>query len=142
MERTRKTDWLIAQGYRLSTLPPVVTWYAPGREFRGRTDDYTLNLYRGKGFVLDRKFLDPHLWYELEYVLESPRMAVEPPPPLGKTLRLVKAIRRAMNDRDFWEGTATELLSMIDSGELGIPKDGTRLSGEIMKPHITDALKT
>jgi hypothetical protein len=54
------------------------------RELKGRTDDYTLNLYRGKGFVLDRKFLDPHLWYELEYVLESPRMAVEPPPPLGK----------------------------------------------------------
>ena len=46
-----------------------------------------------------------------------------------------------MIGRDFWEGTATELLSMIDPGELGIPKDGTRLSGEIMKPHITDALK-
>jgi len=90
MERTRKTDWLLAQGYRLSTIPPVVTWYVTDkntgreRELKGRTDDYTLNLYRGKGFVLDRKFLDPHLWYELEYVLESPRMAVEPPTPLGK----------------------------------------------------------
>ena len=91
MERTRKTHWLLAQGYRLSTIPPVVTWYVTDkntgreRELKGRTDDYTLNLYRGKGFVLDRKFLDPHLWYELEYVLESPRMAVEPPTPLGKT---------------------------------------------------------
>ena len=46
-----------------------------------------------------------------------------------------------MIGRDFWKGTATELLSMIDSGELGIPKDGTRLSGEITKPHIADALK-
>ena len=47
-----------------------------------------------------------------------------------------------MIGRDFWEGTAIELLSMIDSGELGIPKDGTRLSGEIMKPHTTDASQT
>ena len=50
MERTRKTDWLVAQGYRLSTIPPVVTWYVTDkgtgreRELQGRTDDYTLNL--------------------------------------------------------------------------------------------------
>ena len=61
MDRTRKMEWLIAQGYRPSTLPPIVTWYLVDkntgmeRELRGRTDDYTLNLYRGKGFVLDRK---------------------------------------------------------------------------------------
>ena len=85
MEKTRKTDWLIAQGYRPSTLPPTVTWYAPGREFRGRTDDYTLNLYRGKGFVLDRKYLDPQLWHEMEYGITHPRMTVEPPQPSGRT---------------------------------------------------------
>ena len=28
MERARKTHWLVAQGYHLSTIPPVVTWYA------------------------------------------------------------------------------------------------------------------
>ena len=54
MERTRTPHWLMAQGYRLSTIPPVVTWYATDkntgmeRELRGRTDDYTLALYRGK----------------------------------------------------------------------------------------------
>ena len=78
MERTRKSDWLIAQGYRTTTIPPIVTWYlidkdsGKERELRGRTDDYTLNLYRGKGFVLDRKYLDPQLWNELEYGVKFP----------------------------------------------------------------------
>ena len=148
MERTRKTDWLIAQGYRLSTIPPVVTWYATDkntgreRELRGRTDDYTLNLYRGKGFVLDKKFLDPQLWHKLEYGIPRPRMTVAPPQPLGRApFRLANAIRGDMSGRDFWEGTASELLSMIDPGKVGIPKDAIRLSTEVMKPHITDALK-
>ena len=67
IERRRKTDWLIAQGYRSSTLPPIVTWYTKDRELKGRTDDYTLNLYRAKGFVLDKKHLDPDLWDETVY---------------------------------------------------------------------------
>ena len=51
------------------------------------------------------------------------------------------AIRGAMSGRDFWEGTASELLSMIPPGKVGIPKDNTRLSTAVMKPHIADALK-
>ena len=141
MERRRKAEWLIAQGYRLSRIPPFVTWYAPGRELRGRTDDYTLNLYRSKGFVLDRKFLDPQLWRELEYVITRPRMTAEPPQPSGSTPRLAKAIGGAMRGRHAWEGTASALLSMIDSRTVGIPKDAIRLSTEVMKPHMTDALK-
>ena len=147
MERTRTIHWLVAQGYRLSTIPPVVTWYVTDRntgkerELRGRTDDYTLNLYRGKGFVLDRKYLDPQLWHELEYGIPRPTMTVEPPQPSGRTPRLARAIRGAMSGRDFWEGTASELLSMIPPGKVGIPKDSTRLSTAVMKPHITDALK-
>ena len=54
--------WIFMQGYHSSSLPPRVTWYAPGREFSGRTDNYTLGLYRGKGYVLDKRFLDPMLW--------------------------------------------------------------------------------
>ena len=54
----------------------------------------------------------------------------------------MRAIAGAMSGRDFWEGTASELLSMIDPGKVGIPKDATRLSTEVMKPHITDALET
>jgi len=142
------THWLMAQGYRLSKLPPVVTWYAIDkstgmeREFRGRTDDYTLNLNRAKGFVLARKYLDPQLWHELEYVLPSPTLAVKPSLPVGKTPRLAKAIREAMIERDFWEGTATELLSMIELPKVGIPKDAIRLSTRVMEPNITNALKT
>ena len=137
----------MVQGYRLSKLPPVVTWYVTDkntgmeREVRGRTDDYTLNLNRSKGYVLDRKCLDPKLWLELEYVITRPTMAVEQPLPVGKP-RLAKAIRRAMIERDFWEGTATELLSMIELPKVGIPKDATRLSTRVMRPDITNALKT
>jgi hypothetical protein len=148
MERTRKTHWLMAQGYRLSTIPPVVTWYLTDRntgrerELQGRTDDYTLNLYRGKGFVLDRKYLDPQLWHELEYGIPRPTMTIETPQPSGRTpKRLARAIRGAMSGRDSWEGTSSELLSMIPPGKVGIPKDAIRLSIEVMKPHITDALK-
>jgi hypothetical protein len=143
MERTRKVDWLIAQGYRSSTLPPIVTWYRKdGSELRGRTDDYTLGLYRSKGFVLDRKYLDPQLWHELEYGIPRPSKPVEPHQPSGRTPpRLARAIRGAMSGRDYWEGTASELLSMIPFGKVGIPKDSTRLSTAVMKPYITDALK-
>ena len=141
MERTKKHDWLIAQGYRTSTLPPIVTWYAPGREFRGRTDDYTLGLYRSKGFVLDRKFLDPQLWHELEYGIPRPTMTIEPPQPSRRTPRLARAIIGAMSGKDSWVGTSSELLSMIPPGKVGIPKDSTRLSTAVMKPHITDALQ-
>ena len=34
------------------------------------------------------------------------------------------------------------LLALIDSCTQGIPKDAIRLSTEIMKPRVTDALKT
>ena len=34
------------------------------------------------------------------------------------------------------------MLALIGSRKEGIPKDAIRLSTEVMKPHITDALKT
>ena len=142
MDRTRKMEWLIAQGYRPSTLPPIVTWYTKVRELKGRTDDYTLNLYRSKGFVLDKKYLDPQAWHELEYGAIRPRITVEPPLPAGATHRLAKAIRRAMSDRVFWELTASELLLLVGAGQHGIPKDSTRLSTEVMTPRVTAALKS
>ena len=140
MERTKKHDWLIAQGYRTSTLPPVVTWYTKDRELKGRTDDYTLGLYRSKGFVLDRKYLDPQLWNELEYGVKRPVVTVVPPEHSGTIPRLAKAIRSALSERDFWEGTPSELFSLMGAGNLGMPKSPARLSTEVMKPQVTDAL--
>ncbi len=32
MEKTRIADWLMAQGYRLSRLPPKVTWYSVDKD--------------------------------------------------------------------------------------------------------------
>ena len=142
MGRTRKTDWLMAQGYRTSTLPPVVTWYTKdGRELRGRTDDYTLGLYRAKGFVLDRKYLDSQLWNELEYGDNRSSKPVAPIHDSDPIPRLARAIKVAMADRDFWEGSPSELLTILGSGKEGIPKDAPQLSIEIMKPYITDALE-
>jgi len=142
MERTRKTDWLMAQGYRTSTLPPVVTWYTKdGRELRGRTDDYTLGLYRAKGFVLDRKYLDPQLWNELEYGTNPPSVAVTPIVDIETIPRLARAIKVAMTNRDLWEGSPSELLTLLGSGKQGIPKDAIRLSTKVMTPPITNALE-
>ena len=140
MERTRKADWLIAQGYRTSTLPPVVTWYTKDRELKGRTDDYTLGLYRSKGFVLDRKFLDPQLWHELEYGVKCSVVTVAPPEGSGTTPRLARAIRRAMGERDSWQETPSELFALMGAGNWGMPKSPARLSTEVMKPQVTDAL--
>ena len=148
MQKTRKTEWLIAQGYRPSSLPPIVTWYAIDkndgreRELRGRTDDYTLNLYRAKGFVLNRKYLDPQLWDELEYGVTRPAVPIEPPEPSGMTPRLSKAIRKAMIGRDFWQGTPSELFAVIGASNWGMPKSPISLSIEVMKPQVFDALKS
>ena len=47
-----------------------------------------------------------------------------------------------MSGRDFWQGTPSELLSLIGEANEGIPTTAVWLSIEVMKPHITDVLKT
>jgi hypothetical protein len=47
-----------------------------------------------------------------------------------------------MIERYFWERTASELLSMIKLPKVWIPKDATRLSARVMRPDITNGLKT
>ena len=59
----------------------------------------------------------------------------------GTTPRLAKAIKKAVGDRVFWQGTPSELLALLGSRKEGIPKDAIRLSTEVMKPRITDALQ-
>ena len=140
--------WLFVQGYHGSSLPPRVTWYAPGREFIGRTDNYTLDLYRGKGYVLDKRFLDPMLWdSRVNHVHGDSRtpskpcsIVITPPEPSSETPRLARVLIGVMDDRDHWEGTASELLSLIGDTDDGMPRIHNRLSAELLQPYITDAL--
>ena len=82
--------------------------YSKGSEFKGRTDNYTLDLYRGKGFVLYKKFLDPSMWdNEIHHdhagskTLAKPCSIVIAPPKLPDTSpRLAKAVIRLLEERD------------------------------------------
>ena len=141
--------WLFMQGYHASSLPPSVTWYAPGREFIGRTDHYTLNLYRGKGYVLDKRFLDQGIWNaqvthlhgDSSIATKSCSIVITPPKLSNAIPRLARELIGLMNERESWEGTASELLSLIDSGDgRDIPTLHNRLSSELMQDYITDAL--
>jgi hypothetical protein len=140
--------WIFMQGYHTSSLPPRVTWYAPGREFTGRTDNYTLELYRGKGYVLDRRFLDPMTWdARVNHVHGDSRITtkpcsivITPHEPSSETPRLARVLIGVMDNRAYWEGTASELLSLIGEYGHGIPRLHNRLSAELMQTYITDAL--
>ena len=57
------------------------------------------------------------------------------------TPRLVNAIRIAMGERDYWQGTASELLVLIDSRKQGIPTSASKLSIVLGMPNMIDALK-
>ena len=48
----------------------------------------------------------------------------------------------AVGEGDFWQGTPSELLALLDSRKRGIPKDAASLSIKIMKPRVTAALKS
>ena len=132
----------------MSSLPFKVTWYSidkdsgKEREFISRTDDYNLDLYRRKGYVLNRKYLDPQAWHELEYGVKLPVVTAEPPKHPGRTPSLAKAIKEAVGERDFWQGTPSELLALLDSRKRGIPKDAARLSVQVMTQPVTAALKS
>ena len=146
--RIPRDVWIFMQGYHTSSLPHRVTWYAPGREFTGRTDNYTLDLYRGKGYVLDKRFLDPRLWdSRVNHVhgdSSTPSnpcsIVITPHGPSNETPRLARVLIGVMDDRDYWEGTASELLSLIGDRGHGIPRLHNRLSAELMQDYITDAL--
>jgi len=158
MSKTPKPVWLHMQGYHASSLPPTVTWYAPRREFRGRTDDYTLELYRKKGFVLSKRFLDPELWKGLEYQgftvrhdhIEGNRRStpcafiIEVTGKEGIDSRPIprpaRAVLKLLRQYASWEGTASELLSLIGAGKQGIPRDPIRLSAALHRPNITSVL--
>ena len=140
--------WIFMQGYHTSSLPPRVTWYSVDREFIGRTDNYTLDLYRGKGYVLDRRFLDPmtwdsrvnHLHGDSRTTTKPCSIVITPHEPSNETPRLARVLIGVMDDRDYWEGTASVLLALIGDRGDDIPTVHNRLSAELMQDYITDAL--
>ena len=50
------------------------------------------------------------------------------------TPSLADALIGVMADRDYWEGTASELLSLIGDRGYGIPRLHNRLSAELLQP--------
>jgi transposase len=79
---------------------------------------------------------------EPEHGVAPPEIAVVPAEQPEPTPRLVKAIRIAMGEMDYWEGTASELLAMVGPRGQGIPRNAIRLSTVLGMPHMIDALKT
>ena len=53
---------------------------------------------------------------------------------------MARALIGAMDNRDYCEGTASELLSLIGDRGHGIPRLHNRLSAELMQTYITGAL--
>ena len=50
-----------------------------GREFTGRTDNYTLNLYWDKGYVLDKRFLDQGMCnVQVNHIHGDPKALIKP----------------------------------------------------------------
>jgi hypothetical protein len=48
----------------------------------------------------------------------------------------------ALGNGVFWQGTPSELFALMGAGNWGMPKSPARLSTEVMKPQVTDALKS
>ena len=67
-------------------------------------------------------------------------IVITPHEPSNETPRLARVLIGVMDDRDYWEGTASELLSLIGDRGDGIPQIHNRLSAELLQPFITDAL--
>ena len=133
MERRQRDVWLTMQGYHRHGLKPKITWYGyQGREFEGRSDNYTVDLYRGKGFVLDRKYLDPDLWQSLEYV------GVEATP--ERLPDLAREIVGMLHGKNYWKGTASEMLLLLRSRYDNTPVDPIRLAMEISGDDVTKGL--
>ena len=137
MERRQRDVWLSMQGYHRHQLRPKITWYGyEGREFKGQSDNYTIDHYRTKGFVLQRKFLDPDQWQYLEYVIEDANITRLP--------RLATAIVALLHGRDSWKGTASELRKVLGSGEFKVNDNVTpaRLSEALAWPEMIEALES
>ena len=94
---------------------PRCTWYNPDGSVHGDLpcDPYSRLLYLGRGL--------------------RPGVAVDATPPSLQCNSLQDAVVKLMDDSKSWDGTATELLSILNGSVDGIPGDATRLSKALAK---------
>jgi len=120
-------EWLASQGFTPTNLPRKATWYKPdGTTSLTFTDLYHRKLYRARGFTLKPSAI----------ITEIPeRSHLHPLKPRRMPI-LTRAVIDAIEGLDKWEGTATELLSLIRPRKHGMPSGAIRLSREIMEPRV------
>ena len=153
---TKQHIWLRMQGLNPNNLPRTSTWYTKdGRECEGKMDTYNIDLYRSKGYVLDKKYRHRITWYALEYgghewldeQLRKDFNAIGTPDITGQkdtpedVPALATAVLGFMEGRDNFEGTASLLLEKLP-GKVGVPRTPIKLSAEIIQPRVTDVLES
>mgnify|MGYP004455811099 FL=1 len=139
MEKRPRSSWLSLQGYNERTLPLKAQWYGKrGNAFMGRTDDYSLPLYREKGYVLDKQYLEPEMWQFLEYRQDG--ITIDPPTFRIRPSQLVREVLNAFGGRTSWEGSSSDLATMLDTTRSGVPRTPKVLSEKIREPETRAAL--
>ena len=99
----------------IKVWPPRCTWYNPDGSLHGDLpcDPYSRLLYLGRGLI--------------------PGIAVDVKTTSLQRHSLQDAVVKLMDDSKSWDGTATELLSILNGSVDGIPGDATRLSKALAK---------
>ena len=154
-EAVEDRRWLASQGFSPATLPKRATWYRyDGLPLHNLpTDPYHRRRYRERGCTLKPPSGTGVLSVESATQETQPADAnsFESVVPKPRTSRLSRRVLRVLDGKDSWEGTATELMAILDSYAppggwphkvLGMPRNPARLSKEIITPNVTAALKS
>ena len=156
--------WLASQGFSPETLPRRATWYrSDGLPLHNLpTDPHHRARYRERGFTLKPPVVES-LGYPQDRPqrdrtgIPGPQGVVQAPPGMipqekarVRVPRFVRRVLGVMDGRDSWEGSATELMALLDpyappGGRpyrvFGMPLDPARLSKKIMGSTVTAALE-
>ena len=117
----------------MNKYPEKVTWKKPdGMMFTSRPDEYHRKLYESKGYTL---ITMP------ESATSGSSIVTTATKPKDTTGRLADALIGVLHNKRFWQGTATELLAIIDTGGEDIPSVPNRLSSQIVQPHVIEILR-
>ena len=99
--------------------PPRCTWYGPDGSVMGTLpcDPYSRLRYMGRGLRPD--------------VVSRPQESSTARTVPAAASTLLDAVVELMQDRDTWEGTASELLTVLASSTDDVPASAARLSRDI-----------